>query len=247
MSRKDTIIITVLINTALLAILFAMAIVDDSDKTLDQTDIAHTIAANPQLTGQEKKAFEPIVIAGSSDRSQDEVDNALNDYASSVAGSSLMVTGHEVPFFEEAEQVASLKEEAAPPQDSGSFVEVTVKKGDVLERIARSNGTTVSSIVKANKLKTERLSVGQVLKVPAGRKKNQDAAASAAAVKESQPLQKNEEVKAVEKQYYVIKNGDNPWKIAKQFNVRFEDLLTLNNLDEEKARNLKIGDRIRVK
>ena len=44
-----------------------------------------------------------------------------------------------------------------------------------------------------------------------------------------------------------MKKGDNPWKIAKQFNVRFEDLLKMNNLDEERARNMKIGDKIRVK
>jgi peptidoglycan endopeptidase LytF len=47
--------------------------------------------------------------------------------------------------------------------------------------------------------------------------------------------------------YYVVKSGDSPWKIAKQFNVKPEDILQLNHLDEEKARNLKIGDRIRIK
>lgn len=47
--------------------------------------------------------------------------------------------------------------------------------------------------------------------------------------------------------YYIVKGGDNPWKIAKQFQVNFDDILRLNNLDEEKARNMKIGDRIRVK
>jgi LysM repeat protein len=51
---------------------------------------------------------------------------------------------------------------------------------------------------------------------------------------------------ASETEYYVIKSGDNPWKIAKQFHVKFDDLLKLNNLDEEKARNLKIGDKIRI-
>lgn len=48
-------------------------------------------------------------------------------------------------------------------------------------------------------------------------------------------------------EYYVIKSGDNPWKIARRFNMDFEELLALNSLDEEKARNLKIGQKIRIR
>jgi LysM repeat protein len=46
---------------------------------------------------------------------------------------------------------------------------------------------------------------------------------------------------------YVVKQGDNPWKIAKQFHISFEKLLELNHLDEAKARNLKIGQTLRIK
>lgn len=51
----------------------------------------------------------------------------------------------------------------------------------------------------------------------------------------------------VEPQYYTLKSGDNPWKVAKQFRVGFGELLKLNHLDEAKARNLKPGDVLRVK
>ena len=47
--------------------------------------------------------------------------------------------------------------------------------------------------------------------------------------------------------YHTIKNGDNPWKIAKQFRIKVEDLLRLNDLDEAKARNLKVGEKIRIR
>jgi LysM repeat protein len=108
-----------------------------------------------------------------------------------------------------------------------------------LEKIARNNGTTVDAIKKANHLTTAKLSIGQVLRVPTGEIKPSTV----------NQLSKETEMKAsnFEAQYYTIKSGDNPWKIAKQFNVKFEDLLHLNHLDEESARNLKVGDKVRVK
>ena len=47
--------------------------------------------------------------------------------------------------------------------------------------------------------------------------------------------------------FYTIKPGDNPWKIAKKFHLSFEKLLQLNHLDEAKARNLKVGQQIRIR
>ena len=114
------------------------------------------------------------------------------------------------------------------------MVEVTVKRGDALEKIARANGTTVYDIMKANKLKSDKLKIGQVLKVPVGTPKK------AAPEKEVAVADKSIE-------YYTVKSGDNPWKIAKQFQIKLDDLLKLNNLNEEKARKLKEGDTIRVK
>jgi LysM repeat protein len=60
------------------------------------------------------------------------------------------------------------------------------------------------------------------------------------------PAKKAQE-KVQEPQYYIVKEGDNPWKIAKKFNIKFEELLERNNLDEEKARNLKVGQKLRIK
>lgn len=47
--------------------------------------------------------------------------------------------------------------------------------------------------------------------------------------------------------FYVVRPGDNPWKIAKKFHLSFEKLLELNNLDETKAKNLKVGQTLRIK
>jgi LysM repeat protein len=48
-------------------------------------------------------------------------------------------------------------------------------------------------------------------------------------------------------EYYIVKAGDNPWKIAKRFHLSFERLLLINHLDEAKARNLKIGQKLRIR
>jgi len=50
-----------------------------------------------------------------------------------------------------------------------------------------------------------------------------------------------------EEEWYVMRSGDNPWKVAKTHKIKFDDLLKLNGLNEERARNLKPGDRIRIR
>ena len=140
------------------------------------------------------------------------------------------------------------EEEHSPEELKGNespYSEVTVKKGDVLEKIARANGSTVNAIKEANHLTHERLRIGQILKIP---KKSASAAvvALAPSVLPAKTIDKKESEESGPV-YHVVKSGESPWKIAKLYNVKYEDILRLNGLDEEKARNLKIGDRIRVK
>ncbi len=45
---------------------------------------------------------------------------------------------------------------------------------------------------------------------------------------------------------YTIQKGDNPWKIAKRFGMSFEELLKINSLDAKSAKNLKIGQVLKV-
>ena len=56
--------------------------------------------------------------------------------------------------------------DAAPAPDAdGTY---TVKSGDVLGSIAKKHGTTVAKLREANGLKTDRITVGQKLKLPSG-------------------------------------------------------------------------------
>ena len=54
----------------------------------------------------------------------------------------------------------------APVADTNIYV---VKSGDMLEKIAKAHGTTVKAIKSANNMKTDRINVGQKLKIPTTR------------------------------------------------------------------------------
>lgn len=250
MTRRDMAIIAILVNTGLLAILFMMAINSDSDVVNDppaaQPQITEVAITPPVLETESTPAPQPIAI--------EEGDNALKDF--NVAPAPLPILAEEINPETETDETAedTAKQDkpkaeavAEAQEPEKKMVEVTVKRGDSLDKIARANGTTIKAIKDANNLKSSRLDIGQVLKVPVGSKKKAESTAGAKTAKKPSKASDNKEVASSDQEYYVIKKGDNPWKIARQFHIKVDDLLKLNNMSEEKARNLKAGDRIRVK
>lgn len=265
MSRKDTIIIAVLINAGLLALLFMMAINTNDDSVKDNTEVSQTLAVNQHVSPSPASVNSstpisiplPIVIADAS--VADEVDNFLKDLNTNDLSQANILDEDGMVELEADAPVSTypvssntlvLEENKIPPDSR--FVEVTVKRGDALEKIAKSNGTTIEVIKKVNNLATTKLKIGQVLRIPLPEKniaqQSTNSPKSAAnGSSGSKIVAETKPPSSQDVQYYTIKSGDNPWKIARQFQVKFDDLLKLNGLDEEKARNLKVGDRIRVK
>ena len=124
-----------------------------------------------------------------------------------------------------------------------------VKRGDTPERIARRFRVRLSALMKANNLdekSARRLRVGQKLVIPqgsaaAGVKGNRKpavkpAAGSAAPVSSAAALEADGT--------YKVRPGDSPERIARRFRVRLAELLKANNLDEQSARRLKIGQKL---
>jgi peptidoglycan endopeptidase LytF len=259
MTRRDMIIIAVLVNVGVLAIIFMTAIGFDDDH------LASNSASNEALVEasmpQPIEAFTQVHAQGpNADKTLggDEVDRVLNMYAGQEGahqGSSetLIVTMPAEDSFETASvtpPAPTTQPAKSPAEDDGvqQFVEVTVKKGDFLDKIARANGTTADRLIQINHLPNDRIDVGQVLKVPVSNAKKHSAGSSTTAKKtESKKETKSTAVASSKAEYYTVKSGDTPWKIAKQANVKFEDLLKLNHLDEAKAKNLKVGDKIRIR
>ncbi len=262
MSRRDLIIIAVLVNAGLMTIFFVSALKSDS---ADEG----TFASNSNQTS----SFSDVKMATAAAPS-DEIDQVLREHSTGAmtapvatlapaasssapsATSSIMPTSPPLsnsasaPSFADDLKAISMSESApavgfstsAPEvaeKPSRSFTEVHVKKGDVLEKIARQHGVSVDEIMKANQLASTRLKIGQALKIPAKAPKSEkapSALASAAASKGDASAQ-----------YYTVKNGDNPWTIAVKNHIKVEELLKLNGLNEEKARSLKPGDKLRIR
>lgn len=250
MSRRDIILVAALLNAGILSVLFMMAVKVDDSQIETQPGINQMAVVTPKdfESSQHVETLE-IAVLSTPSTTTDEWDKVLKDYAASVSPQTIV---HEEEAAEELEKenekfepikVVENKPAAtvSPAASKSEFVEVKVKRGDALEKIARSNGTTIEAIKKHNNLTSDKLSVGQTLKIPTK-------SSTVELPKQEQPkVAEKKLVASADVEYYTIKSGDNPWKIAKQFRVKFEDLLRLNSLDEEKARNLKVGDKIRVK
>lgn len=253
MTRRDIIIIATLVNAGLLAILFMMAVTSDDDivresfetsKALVEVKIPETRyayeptkPAAPVEVAIQKPAPVPVAVA--------TVSNAQTETK------PVVITKVVDPYEDPEEELPSEPQPVVQPKPAttqasqAKMVEVTVKRGDSLDKIARAHGTTVRAIKEANQLKSDRLDLGQVLQVPVNDKGSDSNSKPATSTK---PVTTKSATSSTnDSNYYVMQTGDSPWKVAKKFHMDLEDLLKLNNLDEEKARNLRVGDKIRVK
>jgi len=94
----------------------------------------------------------------------------------------------------------------------------TVRRGDVLGRIAQQYGVSVASLRQANHISGDRISVGQTLQIPKSGVPGQ-------APPPAEPTQT-----------YVVQSGDSLWDIAHRYNISVATL---------RARNSRAGARLR--
>lgn len=230
MSRRDTIIIAVLLNAGLLIVLFATSL--KSDKVEDEPS-AITVLSSTQSEEKEVAAIAPAPFAPADQIDPAHIDKVIEQYVTPQVATSTVDSNSNL--MTDSLAAAPAQEPVQEVSTQMNFKEVKVKKGDVLERIARQNHISVSEIMKANNLTSTRLKIGQVLKIPGSSGVSRVASTSNSAVASS------------DAQYYTIKAGDNPWTIAVKHRMKVDELLKLNNMDEQKARRLKAGDKLRVK
>lgn len=242
MNQKDTIIVAALLNAVILAVLFMMAATVEDDGVMDSPEIIQNISSGQPSASQEVDIW---AMEDSKSYSTDEVDDLLKEFVLE-ATEEVLVQDKQVLVVEDDVASFTLQDSIPDEVSQGNVVHITVKKGDSLDKIARTNRTTIEEIKSLNHLRSERLSIGQELKVPIDSKKRRESSIAAAAATEpsrTNILSSNSK----EPVYYTIKSGDNPWKIAKECRVKMDELLRLNNLDEAKARRLKVGDQIRIR
>jgi LysM repeat protein len=229
MNRRDTIIIAVLLNAGVLAILFLLAVHENEEtrNPVASPAIVRAAPANPSDSH--------LLAARSSD--SDPVD--IEEAGIAEEESPYPVEAYTFPEEKKKEPLVKAPVEPLKKNVSENFVEIIVKRGDSLDKLARNNGTSIEEIKKTNQLKSDMLSIGQVLLMP-------KAAASPVAQKVIEKKKAAQDI-SDNASFYTLKTGDSPWKIARQHHMNLDDLLRLNHLDEEKARNLKVGDKIRIK
>lgn len=101
----------------------------------------------------------------------------------------------------------------------------TVKKGDSLYSIAKVYGTTVQKIRDLNYLKSDFLSIGQILRIP-------------------EVYTKEEDLYLPSFINYVVKRGDTLYSIANKYGISVDTIVQDNSL---KNYNLSIGQVLKIR
>ena len=106
-----------------------------------------------------------------------------------------------------------------PPTTNPGVIQYVVRSGDTLWLLAQRYGTTVDAIKRLNGLTSDNLSIGQVLKIPAG-------ASSGGSYFE-----------------YTVRSGDTLWLLAQRFGTTVDAIKSLNGLS---SNILNIGQVLRI-
>ena len=105
-----------------------------------------------------------------------------------------------------------------------SSITYIVKKGDTLYSIAQKYGTNVNNIINLNNLKSDNLSIGQILYIP--------------------DYYQDDDNEIPNFINYVVKKGDTLYSIAKKNDLTQEQIIKDNSLNND---NLKIGQNLKIR
>lgn len=145
---------------------------------------------------------------------------------------------HQVLVPVAAAEAFKVQLDSLPKTTAVKLQEYIVKKGDSLGLIAKKYGVNSASIKSANNLKNEHISIGQRLQIPVSA--NNIATVEPEKINTLTSSEKN----AVEKNYYIVKPGDNLSSIAKSLKMSVSTLTKLNNINSPAI--LKPGQKLIV-
>lgn len=94
----------------------------------------------------------------------------------------------------------------------------TIRKGDTLYSIGKRSGLTVDMLKSRNKLKNEKIKVGQVLTINEPIVKTNDGSV---------------DLTSIYTKYYTVQSGDSLYRIAKRSGVSMNDIIKWNHLGKK--------------
>ena len=106
-----------------------------------------------------------------------------------------------------------------------NIITYTVKKGDTLYSLGQKYGTSVDQIIKLNNLKSNTLSIGQVLKIP-------------------ETYTSSNDLSLPNYISYIVKKGDNIYSIGRQYNIDVDTIIKDNSLSSDL---LTIGQVLKIR
>ena len=131
-----------------------------------------------------------------------------------------------------------------PTSFNQGSTEYTVKRGDSLSKIANQFDTSVGAIKAANALSSDLIRVGDKLVVPVS---GDTGASSGMSVASSDSISSNSTAPSVSTsgaRTHTVKSGEYPGKIASQYGMTTDELLSLNGITD--PRKLQVGKVLKV-
>ena len=133
------------------------------------------------------------------------------------------------------------------PQQNGGH---KVKAGETLYSIAKSMGVSVEELKKANGLKDNTISIGQILRAPSA--SSQSSSGEIPMMRDISDEQietdskRSRYLKITQHVDHTLKAGETPSTLARKYNVEERVILMLNGLSKEDATKLQIGQTLKI-
>jgi len=159
------------------------------------------------------------------------------------ASAALNMTPQVATALPAAPLVATATPVTLPTPANGTY---TVKHGDSLWKIAKTEGISVGDLARANSLgKTTALKIGQKLQIPAS-VRSEPMTAQASVIPTGTGALAPETVSVATDttgNMYTVQSGDSLWKIARRQSVTVASLKQANNLNSDA---LKVGQKLHI-
>lgn len=241
MSRKDTIIITVLINTALLAVLLIIGLVTP-EKVIDNPTLASSLQKPKEVPTVE---FTPL-LPDSKIETEQEVVYKLPELIPDRREMAIEVVvekGDTLDLISQkyktsVEKVIAFNDLKSPLLRIGQKINIPPQEQEIkaVTEVKKVEIAKVIPLPEVKKVETPKVVVASETKK-----------VEVAKPKPVAEVKKVETPNFQEQQYYIVKIGDNPWTIALKHHIKLKNLLELNGLDQNSARKIKPGDKLRVR